>query len=221
MTRADFVARAARGRAVWRMRASDGLTARALDDFIALRLSRLPHQRSTPLRRRPAATVAEPATTAPTTTAAPVPKTLKGARVVTAEEAEPLWREKSAVFIDVYPRAPKPENLPADTVWRDPTHMSMEGAHWLPNVGYGVLSPAFEDYFRTRLATLTGGDPVEVRRLLLPEGLLDVLERGQARDSSGATRASSGSQRARMRGRRPATTSSGSSRCRDQRLGNR
>jgi PQQ-dependent catabolism-associated CXXCW motif protein len=89
----------------------------------------------------------------------PVPKTLKGARVISAEEAEPLWREKSAIFIDVYPRAPKPDNLPSGTVWRDPTHMSMEGAHWLPNVGYGVLSPAFEEYFRTRLATLSGGDP--------------------------------------------------------------
>jgi PQQ-dependent catabolism-associated CXXCW motif protein len=89
----------------------------------------------------------------------PVPKTLKGARVISAEEAEPLWRDKSAVFIDVYPRAPKPDNLPAGTVWRDPTHMSMDGAHWLPNVGYGVLSPAFEDYFRTRLAALSGGDP--------------------------------------------------------------
>src|SRR5262245_22634598 len=88
----------------------------------------------------------------------PVPKTLKGARVISAEEAEPLWRDKSAVFIDVCPRPPKPDNLPAGTVWRDPTHMSMDGAHWLPNVGYGVLSPAFEDYFRTRLARLTGDD---------------------------------------------------------------
>jgi PQQ-dependent catabolism-associated CXXCW motif protein len=36
--------------------------------------------------------------------------------------------------------------------------MSIAGAHWLPNVGYGVLSPQFEDYFRTRLEQLTGGD---------------------------------------------------------------
>jgi PQQ-dependent catabolism-associated CXXCW motif protein len=88
----------------------------------------------------------------------PVPKTLKGARVVTAESAEPLWRDGSAVFIDVFPRAPKPPNLPAGTVWRDPVHMSMKGANWLPNVGYGVLSPEFADYFMTRLARLTNGD---------------------------------------------------------------
>jgi PQQ-dependent catabolism-associated CXXCW motif protein len=88
----------------------------------------------------------------------PVPATLAGARVITTEEAERLEQERSALFIDVYPRAPKPANLPAGTVWRDPEHMSIEGAFWLPNVGYGVLSPAFEDYFKTRLAKLSDGD---------------------------------------------------------------
>jgi PQQ-dependent catabolism-associated CXXCW motif protein len=88
----------------------------------------------------------------------PVPRTLKGAQVIGADEAEALLREGKAVFLDVFPRAPKPPNLPAGTVWRDPTHMTIEGAHWLPNVGYGVLSPEFEDYFRTRLAALTGND---------------------------------------------------------------
>lgn len=89
---------------------------------------------------------------------APVPKTLAGARVIGADEAETLLKGGEAVFVDVFPRAPKPPNLPAGTVWRDPTHMTIEGAHWLPNVGYGVLSPEFESYFRSRLASLTGQD---------------------------------------------------------------
>lgn len=89
---------------------------------------------------------------------APVPKTLTGALVIGADEAEVLLKAGSAVFIDVYPRAPKPPNLPAGTVWRDPTHMTIEGAHWLPNVGYGVLSEEFGSYFKTRLARLTDGD---------------------------------------------------------------
>jgi len=89
----------------------------------------------------------------------PVPKTLKGARVITPDEAERMIAEKSAVFIDVYPRAPKPPNLPAGTVWRDPPHSSIAGTHWLPNVGYGVLSPEFETYFKSRLETLPGHDP--------------------------------------------------------------
>ena len=87
----------------------------------------------------------------------PVPKTLSGARVIGADEAETL-RTAGAVFIDVFPRAPKPPNLPVGTVWRDPTHMTIEGAHWLPNVGYGVLSAEFEAYFKSRLDRLTSGD---------------------------------------------------------------
>ena len=88
----------------------------------------------------------------------PVPTTLKGAKVLTADEAADLWNSKGgAIFIDVYPQAPKPANLPAGTFWRDPSHRSLEGAHWLPNVGYGALSPAIDEYFRTHLDILTGG----------------------------------------------------------------
>lgn len=87
-----------------------------------------------------------------------VPATLAGARVVTADDAKALWDAKSAVFIDVYPRPPKPPNLPPTTVWRDPRHSSIEGAHWLPNVGYGVLAPDVQTYFASRLAQLSGTD---------------------------------------------------------------
>jgi PQQ-dependent catabolism-associated CXXCW motif protein len=88
-----------------------------------------------------------------------VPATLRGAaKVLSADEAADLWNGKSgAIFVDVYPQAPKPANLPPGTFWRDPAHRSLEGAHWLPNVGYGALSPAIEEYFRTRLEALTGG----------------------------------------------------------------
>lgn len=88
----------------------------------------------------------------------PVPASLQGARVIDAEEAEKLLAAKSAVMIDVYPRAPKPANLPPNTVWRDPTHMTIEGALWLPNVGYGLLSDATEASFKARLVEFTGGD---------------------------------------------------------------
>lgn len=88
----------------------------------------------------------------------PVPKTLKGARVIDADDAGPMLENNAAVFIDVYPRAPKPPNLPKNTVWRDPPHMSIKGAHWLPNVGYGVLAPQVAKYFQSQLVRLTGGD---------------------------------------------------------------
>lgn len=103
------------------------------------------------------ATIAEPAGYRMTDFRTPVPATLKGARVVGAEEARELMEQK-AVFIDVYPQAPKPPNLPAGTVWRDPSHESIAGAAWLANVGYGVVPPAVQSYFSARLETLTGGD---------------------------------------------------------------
>jgi PQQ-dependent catabolism-associated CXXCW motif protein len=84
----------------------------------------------------------------------PVPRTLRGARVIAVEEAEVLWRSGRALFIDVFPRAPKPANLPSGTIWRDVAHWTIGGAYWLPNVGYGVLSPAAEEYFHSRLARL-------------------------------------------------------------------
>lgn len=88
----------------------------------------------------------------------PVPATLRGAKVLSGDAAADLWNANNVIFIDVYPRAPKPKKLPAGTFWRDPVHRSIEGAHWLPNVGYGALSDKADDYFRTRLARITDGD---------------------------------------------------------------
>lgn len=102
--------------------------------------------------------VAEPADYRVNDYRAPVPATLKGATVIEGEEAHKLHDENTAIFIDVYPRAPKPPNLPKNTVWRDPPHMSIMGTHWLPNVGYGVLAPHVEAYFKRHLERLTGGD---------------------------------------------------------------
>jgi PQQ-dependent catabolism-associated CXXCW motif protein len=85
----------------------------------------------------------------------PVPKTLTGgAGVIGADEAKKL-KDQGAVFIDVYPRAPKPPNLPATTVWREPPHRSIEGAHWVPNVGYGMISPETHNYFADQLLVLS------------------------------------------------------------------
>jgi PQQ-dependent catabolism-associated CXXCW motif protein len=88
----------------------------------------------------------------------PVPATLKGAKVISTDEAIALWTSKSATFIDVYPYAPKPDSLPSTTVWREPVHYSIEDAKWLPNVGYGVLSEPTETFFKTHLEALTGAD---------------------------------------------------------------
>ena len=89
---------------------------------------------------------------------APVPATLRGARVVDAEAAHHLWTSGSAAFIDVLPRAPRPENLPEGTIWYDTPRQSIPGALWLPNVGYGAIAEETAEYFKRGLNTATGGD---------------------------------------------------------------
>lgn len=89
---------------------------------------------------------------------APTPATLKGARVVTTAEAEQLWRTGAAIFLDVLPHAPRPANLPPGTIWRERPRRNIPGSSWLPDIGYGALAPVTEDYLRTHLARVTGGD---------------------------------------------------------------
>lgn len=89
----------------------------------------------------------------------PVPKSLAGAKgVLTAEAGKKLMDEAHAVLIDVYPHAPKPPNLPASTIWRDPPHRSIKGAVWVPNVGYGKISDETQAYFTRELERLSGSD---------------------------------------------------------------
>jgi PQQ-dependent catabolism-associated CXXCW motif protein len=88
----------------------------------------------------------------------PVPATLAGGRVLTTSEAEAIWRAKTGVFVDVLPRPQKPQNLPADTVWRDKPRLNIPGSIWLPDTGYGRLAEATEDYLRQGLARASGGN---------------------------------------------------------------
>src|SRR3954464_9395281 len=89
---------------------------------------------------------------------APVPATLAGARVLSTAEAEAIWRNKSGVFIDVMPRAPKPANLPQGTVWRDKPRHNIPGSTWLPDTGYGKLAAVTEEYLRGGLVRATAGN---------------------------------------------------------------
>jgi PQQ-dependent catabolism-associated CXXCW motif protein len=89
---------------------------------------------------------------------APVPATLAGVRVLTTAETDTIWRAGTAVFIDVMPRAPKPSNLPAGTVWRDKPRLNIPGSVWLPDTGYGKLAEITESYLRRGLARASGGN---------------------------------------------------------------
>ncbi|WP_425532060.1 PQQ-dependent catabolism-associated CXXCW motif protein [Ancylobacter crimeensis] len=90
---------------------------------------------------------------------APTPATLKGARVLDTAAAEQLWREKSAIFLDVLPRDVKPANLAPGTVWRDKPREDIPGSLWLANTGYGGLSAEMDGYFRRHLDALVAERP--------------------------------------------------------------
>src|SRR5580693_2712389 len=89
---------------------------------------------------------------------APTPAGLAGALVVSTAEAELLWQGKSAVFVDVLPHAPRPANLPPETIWRDKPRLDIPGSIWLPDTGYGELANVTQDYLRTNIERATGGD---------------------------------------------------------------
>jgi PQQ-dependent catabolism-associated CXXCW motif protein len=89
---------------------------------------------------------------------ASTPATLAGARVLSTVAAERLWRDNAAVFVDVLPRAPRPANLPAGTIWRDKPRLDIPGSIWLPDTGYGELARVTQDYLRSNIEHATGGD---------------------------------------------------------------
>jgi PQQ-dependent catabolism-associated CXXCW motif protein len=104
------------------------------------------------------ATPAEPETYRTENYRSQTPATLRGARVVTTDEAEAIWEAGGAAFVDVLPRAPRPANLPAGTLWREKPRLNIPGSLWLPDTGYGELAPVMERYFGAGLQEITRGD---------------------------------------------------------------
>lgn len=89
---------------------------------------------------------------------APVPAALEGAVTIDVAQAYLLWSSGAAAFVDVWPRAPKPDRLPEGTIWREPQRHSIPGSIWLPNVGYGALADVTDAYFRRGMKKATGDD---------------------------------------------------------------
>ncbi len=88
----------------------------------------------------------------------PVPETLEGAIVVDTDTAYALWKTDRVAFVDVFPQAPKPENLPKGTLFREKPRFSIPGAIWLPNVGYGKIADVTAEYFKAGLSKITADD---------------------------------------------------------------
>lgn len=104
------------------------------------------------------ATVAEPSGLRMDDYRAPTPAGLDGATTIDTNAAKRLFDEKSAVFVDVLPRAPRPQGLPESTVWRPKPRRDIPGSIWLVDTGYGALAPAMRTYFLEGLARASGGD---------------------------------------------------------------
>jgi PQQ-dependent catabolism-associated CXXCW motif protein len=86
------------------------------------------------------------------------PMSLRGAATIDTQQAEKLWRNHLAAFVDVLPRPPRPRNLPKDTLWRDKPRANIPDSTWLPDTGYGALAPSMEDYFSRGLQNASRGD---------------------------------------------------------------
>jgi PQQ-dependent catabolism-associated CXXCW motif protein len=93
---------------------------------------------------------------------APTPKTLRGARVVSTAEAQVIWQAGTAAFVDVMTHVPRPANLPPGTLWREKPRLNIPGSVWLADTGYGELSAATEDYLRSGLEQIAGGNRAKV-----------------------------------------------------------
>lgn len=87
---------------------------------------------------------------------APVPAGLAGARTIDLEGLKALVAEEDPLLVDVMPTQPKPENRPADALWRDPQRESIKGAVWLANLGHGTLSAEEDAAFKTELLRRAG-----------------------------------------------------------------
>ena len=87
----------------------------------------------------------------------PTPATLRGAMVLSTEEARAHWKKHDAVFIDVLPHVPRPVGLPASTIWRGKPREDIPGSVWLPDTGYGALAPVMAHYFAQGLEQVSAG----------------------------------------------------------------
>ena len=89
---------------------------------------------------------------------AEVPEQLTGAITVSATEVLQLQQTQSALVVDVIPEHRRPDFLPKDQIWLPVDHKGVPGALWLPDTGFGALSPVTENYLRTHLSDSTGED---------------------------------------------------------------
>ena len=89
----------------------------------------------------------------------PVPASLHGGKVVHVQALSKLVLAGSnLVIVDVSNVPVKPDNLAAGADWDPPLHRGIPGAQWIPGVGMGEVPASVDEFFKQRLAALTGND---------------------------------------------------------------
>ncbi|NYZ14495.1 quinoprotein dehydrogenase-associated putative ABC transporter substrate-binding protein [Azospirillum sp. RWY-5-1] len=89
----------------------------------------------------------------------PVPAGLSGAATVTLPELRGLMeRTPDLRLVDVMPAPARPADRGDGAVWVPPPRLTLPGAVWLPNTGYGQLSDAQERLLRSGLDVVSRGD---------------------------------------------------------------
>ncbi|SOD93633.1 hypothetical protein [Caenispirillum bisanense] len=89
---------------------------------------------------------------------APVPAAAPGAETVALDAVRRLHADGGAVFIDAVPATR--HDLGDRVEWTRPEpRRNIPGSLWMPNIGYGALDPAVEQWFRATLDTVTAERP--------------------------------------------------------------
>lgn len=90
----------------------------------------------------------------------PVPDTIKGGKVIHAEDLAALLQDKDnpPIIVDVSNAPRRPENLPASSTWLPVPHPAIPGAIWIPGAGLGETPRAVDGFFRERLGAATAHD---------------------------------------------------------------
>ena len=87
-----------------------------------------------------------------------VPATLEGATVLDTAGLVALIEASEPILVDVLPKQRPAPGRNADMPWMERGRQHIPGSVWLPNTGYGELSPDFATWFEDELARLTEGN---------------------------------------------------------------
>ena len=132
---------------------------------------------------------------------AAVPATLKGATVLSTAALQRLIAERSRCWSTSCRRPAKAKDRDQAQLWLEPKRENLPGSVWLPNVGYGELTPEFAGLFPHRAGAAHRRRQGAAGGVLLRQQLLDVVERRQAGDGgAGLHRASTGTRKASRAG---------------------